>query len=151
MLTIRRWLPIATSLLAVLVGMAILYPRLEGQQESAAAEWNAATTAPRDYHIYTVEYKAKWNGKEKEVYRFDPGSLVVNRGEKIRLIFHGFHGKEHHLSIPAFHLKGTVKKGKETIFTLTPDQTGVFDILCHNHLTPEQNGPMIMQLAVIEP
>jgi plastocyanin len=116
------------------------YPALASQPTSTA----------RDIHLFTVEYKAKINGKEAEVYRFDPGQVIIQKGETIALHIHGFHGKEHHFSIPKLNIQGIVQKGKTSVVTFQAKQVGTFELICHNHYTTQQQGPMIGYITVVE-
>lgn len=103
----------------------------------------------RDIHLFTVEYQTKINHENKEVYRFDPGSLIVHKGETVRLHLHGFHGKEHHFQIPAFQVKGKVKKGETTTVTFTSSKLGTYELICDNHASENSFGPMLTYITVI--
>ncbi|MFC4548511.1 cupredoxin domain-containing protein [Paenactinomyces guangxiensis] len=88
---------------------------------------------------------------EVEAYRWDPGTIVVQKGESIRLHLHGLHGKVHRFSSPGLNIKGMVKKGEITTVTFQPNRNGTFELICHDHLTPETHGPMIGYITVINP
>ena len=117
--------------------------------------WNSAQTntdisPTREIHLLTVEYQHKLHNREQEVYRFDPGSITVHQGEKIRLHVHGFHGKVHTFSIPGLNVNGSVKKGDVATVNFTATKLGTYEIICHNHATTQKNGPMIAYLTVIK-
>jgi nitrosocyanin len=103
----------------------------------------------RDIHLFTVEYKATINNQPVEVYRWDPGQIVVKKGETIRLHLHGFHGSEHHFSIPEFQISGTLKKGELKTVQFRAKRIGTFEIICHTHQTPHLHGPMIGYITVV--
>ncbi|MFC7441702.1 cupredoxin domain-containing protein [Laceyella putida] len=153
MIKSTNWLVLFVASGLILLGIAVFRPNFPWYQDTptmgnstARANGKAVT---RDIHLFTVEYKANHAGKEVEVYRFDPGFVTVAKGEKIRFHIHGFHGKEHHFSIPSFHVKSTVKKGEVTTVEFTPDKTGTFEIICHNHMTDQHEGPMIGYITVV--
>lgn len=149
----RQWVYLLIGLVIAIIGAMALLPSIPWLKQAPTLD--KATTASvspvRDIHLFTVEYKATINGKEAEAYRWDPGTIVLYKGEKVRLHLHGFHGKEHYFSIPAFNMKGTVKKGQVTTVEFQPDRTGTFELICHNHSTPAAHGPMIGYITVINP
>ncbi|SEN79276.1 cupredoxin domain-containing protein [Lihuaxuella thermophila] len=150
----RQWIYFLIGLIVIaLAGVAALLPAIPWfKQEPSLDKAATATVSPvRDIHLFTVEYNAKMNDKKAEAYRWDPGTIVLHKGESVRLHIHGFHGKEHPFSIPAFHLKGTVKKGQVTTVEFQPDRTGTFELICHNHLTSAAHGPMIGYITVVNP
>src|SRR4051794_7231565 len=52
-----------------------------------------ANAQVREIHMVTVEYKATMkDGKEIEVYRWDPGTINVEAGEKVNLYINGING-----------------------------------------------------------
>jgi nitrosocyanin len=92
-----------------------------------------------------VEHKATIDNQAVELYRWDPGQIVVKKGETIRLHLHGFHGKEHHFSIPEFQITGMLKKGEVKTVEFRAKRVGTFEIICHSHQTP----PMIGYITVV--
>ncbi len=110
----------------------------------------ATEEAARVIHLYTIEHNATINGQKAEVYRWDPGQIVVKKGETVSLHIHGFHGKEHIFSIPKLNIKGKVHKGMTTTVTFSADQPGTYELICHNHFTSQQHGPMIGYITVID-
>lgn len=60
-------------------------PALGGQNEQI-----------REIHMVTGEFKSTTDdGKEIEAYRWDPGTIFLEKGEKVRLKILGVNGKEH--------------------------------------------------------
>ncbi|SDL88890.1 cupredoxin domain-containing protein [Bacillus sp. OK048] len=103
----------------------------------------------REIHMVTVEYKSKMkDGKEIEVYRWDPGNISINAGEKVNLYISGVNGEEHPFYIEGTDIKGTVKKGQETLVSLQFDKEGTYRLICEVHGDREHNGPMIADIIV---
>jgi heme/copper-type cytochrome/quinol oxidase subunit 2 len=103
----------------------------------------------REIHMVTVEFKTKMkNGKEIEAYRWDPGTIVLEKGEKAKLFITGINGEEHPFYIEGTKIKGTVKKGEETIVPLQFDKEGTYRIICEVHSDRAHNGPMIADIIV---
>lgn len=103
----------------------------------------------REIHMVTGEFKSKLpNGKEMEAYRWDPGTIVLSKGEKVNLVISGINGAEHPFSIEGTNIKGIVKKGEDTIVPLQFDREGYYRLICHTHSSREDNGPMIAYIIV---
>ncbi|WP_409270311.1 cupredoxin domain-containing protein [Neobacillus sp. SCS-31] len=108
-----------------------------------------AGSPPREIHMVTGEFMATLpNGKKIEAYRWDPGTIFMEKGEKVRLIIYGVNGKEHPFSIENTSIKGTVKKGEETAVDLSFDKEGTYRLICHVHPDKEHHGPMIAYIVV---
>ncbi|MFF2450094.1 cupredoxin domain-containing protein [Neobacillus sp. NPDC058068] len=103
----------------------------------------------REIHMVTVEFKTKMkNGKELEVYRWDPGSISMKQGEKVNLFISGINGEKHPFYIEGTKIKGTVKKGEETIVPLQFNKAGTYRIICEAHSDRSHNGPMVADIVV---
>jgi plastocyanin len=103
----------------------------------------------REIHMVTVEFKSNMtNGKEIAVYRWDPGTISLKKGEKVRLFINGVNGEEHPFYIEGTKIKGTVKKGKETIVHLRFEKAGTYRLICELHSDSAHNGPMIADIIV---
>ncbi|UOQ95339.1 hypothetical protein MUO14_10635 [Halobacillus shinanisalinarum] len=103
----------------------------------------------RVINLVTGEFKSETaDGKELEAYRWDPGTIYVEKGEQFRLSIYGVNGKEHPFTIEGTDVKGIVKKGKETIVDLKFDEEGVYRLICNTHSSIESNGPMIAYIVV---
>lgn len=100
-------------------------------------------------HIITTEFESETeDGKEIEVYRWDPGTIFVPKGKEVTLSFYGVKGKEHPFFIEGTDVKGKVKKGEETRYKVRFDEEGIYRIVCTTHPTIEKNGPMISYIVV---
>lgn len=103
----------------------------------------------REIHMVTGEFKSTTeDGKEIEAYRWDPGTIFVEKGEKVRLKILGVNGKEHPFIIEGTDIKGIVKKGQETVVPLQFDKEGVYRLICLTHPTADSSGPMIAYIVV---
>ena len=78
-----------------------------------------------------------------DAYAFVPGTIVVNQGEEVLLQFYGVNGDEHHITIEAFGQEFTVLRGQLTEVRFVADQTGIFEIVCHDH-PPTMVGHLIV-------
>lgn len=132
-------------ILAISVGSTLYF--LNNQAESVFTIQD--TENVREIHMVTGEFKSKLpNGKEIESYRWDPGTIVISKGEKVNLIIYGVNGAEHPFSIEGTDIAGVVKKGEETVVPLHFTKEGTYRLICHTHETKEQNGPMIAYIVV---
>lgn len=103
----------------------------------------------REIHMVTAEVKTKMkNGKEMEAYRWDPGTVVLEKGEKVKLFITGINGEEHPFYIEGTSIKGTVKKGEETVVPLQFEKEGTYRLICEAHSDRKHNGPMIAYIVV---
>lgn len=103
----------------------------------------------RDIHLVTGEFKGKTiGGVDIEAYRWDPGTILVHKGEKIRLNILGINGREHPFLIEGTSIKGTVKQNEETIIPLQFQKKGVYRLICLTHPDKMHNGPMIAYIMV---
>ncbi|WP_201715113.1 cupredoxin domain-containing protein [Rossellomorea arthrocnemi] len=99
--------------------------------------------------LVTGEFKSETaNGKEIEAYRWDPGTIVVEKGKEVELRIYGVNGMEHPFYIEGTDVQGTVKKGKETVVNVTFSKEGTYRLICETHETIENNGPMIAYIVV---
>jgi len=103
----------------------------------------------REIHMVTGEFKTTLkNGQEIESYRWDPGTVILEKGEKVKLFISGINGEKHPFYIEGTNIKGTVKKGEETIVPLQFDKEGTFRLICEVHSDRSHNGPMIAYIVV---
>jgi plastocyanin len=84
-------------------------------------------------------------------YTYDPGSLVVNKGDTVVLTIHNLKGDHHIVDIPAFGINEVkIVRGEERKFTFKADKAGLFVIDCKNHVSAEKEGPMKAYLFVLD-
>ncbi|MDQ0268427.1 cupredoxin domain-containing protein [Cytobacillus purgationiresistens] len=103
----------------------------------------------REIHMVTGEYKTKMpSGEEVEVYRWDPGTIFLEKGEKVNLKILGVMGSEHPFYIEGTDIKGTVAKGEETVVPLEFDKKGTYQLICDTHAHHGEAGQMIAYIVV---
>lgn len=103
----------------------------------------------REIHMVTGEFKSKLpDGKEIEAYRWDPGTIFLEKDEKVNLKILGVNGDEHPFIIEGTEIKGMVKRGEETVVPLQFEKEGVYRLICLTHPDKEKNGPMIAYIVV---
>ncbi|MED4227626.1 cupredoxin domain-containing protein [Neobacillus cucumis] len=103
----------------------------------------------RQIHMVTGEFKSTMkDGKEIEAYRWDPGTIILKKGEKVNLIISGINGAEHPFYIEGTSIKGTVKKGEDTFVPLQFQKEGTYRLICEMHRDRAHNGPMIAYIVV---
>ncbi|MCM3724194.1 cupredoxin domain-containing protein [Neobacillus cucumis] len=103
----------------------------------------------RQIHMVTGEFKTTLkDGKEIEAYRWDPGTIVLKKGEKVNLIISGINGNEHPFYIEGTTIKGTVKKGHDTLIPLQFQKEGTYRLICEVHPDRAHNGPMIAYIVI---
>ncbi|CAG5084051.1 Putative uncharacterized protein [Thermobacillus xylanilyticus] len=101
------------------------------------------------YHLVTGEFSSTGpNGQKIEVYRWDPGHIVVSRGQPVELQITGVNGGSHPFVIEGLGVRGIVRKGETTVVRFTPEHAGTYPIVCLTHRDLEQNGPMVGYIRV---
>ncbi|NQD67009.1 hypothetical protein HP456_13925 [Bacillus haikouensis] len=101
------------------------------------------------FELVTGEFKThNAEGEEIETYRWDPGTIVVEKDKAVQLRIHGVNGESHPFYIEGTNVKGTVKKGEETIVDVTFSKEGTYRLICESHHSMKNNGPMIGYIIV---
>ena len=116
-----------------------------------ATETTGTSTAAKKFtiNIVTGELKStRDDGTEIEAYRWDPGTIYVPKDESVILSIYGVNGKEHPFYIEGTNIKGTVKKGKETVLNIHIKKEGLYRLICTAHHDINHNGPMIAYIVV---
>lgn len=140
----RQILFVVIILFIVAITTAIWIVDRSNTQMAATAGGTA-----REIHLVTGEFKTVTDsGKELEAYRWDPGVILLNKGEKVNLKILGINGKEHPFFIEGTDIKGIVKKGEETIIPLEFHKEGTYRLICSTHVDKNSNGPMIAYIVV---
>ncbi|MBM7602174.1 heme/copper-type cytochrome/quinol oxidase subunit 2 [Metabacillus crassostreae] len=88
------------------------------------------------------------DGKKIEAYRWDPGTIVIPKGEDVSLSIYGVNGKEHPFYIEGTDIKGVVKKGEETVIPLHFNEEGTYRLICDTHTHNGHGVPMIAYIVV---
>jgi plastocyanin len=145
-LVVRKRVLYIVGFIALLAIIGSLWMSLTQDATPAIGQQNETI---REIHLVTGEFKASTeDGKEIEAYRWDPGTIFVEKGEKVRLKILGVNGKEHPFIIEGTDIKGIVKKGEETVVPLEFDKEGTYRLICLTHPSADNSGPMIAYIVV---
>lgn len=129
---------------AALVVVVIVFLNWNGSRPVSGQQAPA-----RVFQLVTTEIKSTTeDGKEIEIYRWDPGSITVNRGELTELHITGVSGSSHPFVIEGLGVRGTVTKGKTTVVSFTADKPGTYPIVCLTHKDMRHDGPMVGYITV---
>lgn len=136
-----------------LAGMALLLLASSATavwlKQSAAAPVDGQPDGLRVIHMVTGEFKTTAaNGSTIEAYRWDPGTVFVEKDERVNLVLYGVNGDSHPFYIEGTNMKGEVKKGKETSVIFQAPKEGVYRIICLTHPDKNHQGPMIGYIVV---
>ena len=143
------------GVLGLLIGLLLLPWGLGSAQGQSAT---------KEFMLVTGEWQ--WKAKEGEApvvdrnrgsvkvmtrYTYDPGFLVVNKGDTVVLTIHNLKGDHHIVDIPAFGINEVkIVRGEERKFTFKAAKAGLFVIDCKNHVSGEKEGPMAAYLLVLD-
>lgn len=122
-----------------------------------------AQAAEKEFIIVTGEWKWKakpgeapvvdrnlGSVKEIERYVFNPGFIVVNKGDTVVLRIHDVKGSKHLIEIKAFGVPETeINRGEEKTIRFVANKAGTFKMVCNNHVSPEKEGPMVGYIYVL--
>lgn len=132
---------------AIIVILGLFYLNSEPSEHIPAAA--ADLTNERTIHMVTGEFKATTpEGETIEAYRWDPGTIPVQKGENVKLSIYGVNGESHPFIIEGLDIKGEVRKGEETIVSFKAEKEGIYRIICLTHPDIAHNGPMIGYIVV---
>jgi plastocyanin len=134
----------AAVLLMLLGGLAFQWVR-----SHQAAPVDGQAEGLRIIHMVTGEFKTTLaDGTSLESYRWDPGTIFVEKGERVNLVIYGVNGESHPFYIEGTSIKGEVKKGKETSVIFQAPKEGVYRLICLTHPDKNHDGPMIGYIVV---
>jgi heme/copper-type cytochrome/quinol oxidase subunit 2 len=116
--------------------------------------WNTplfAQTSVKHVWIVTNEIKvaAKQGKPEMEVYRWDPGTIVLHQGDHVMFHIYGVKGASHPFALEGYPVKGIVLQGQVTKIAFTADKAGTFPLVCLSHTDLAHHGPMIAYVEVL--
>lgn len=141
----RRHLWLGGLALIILAG-GLLFLRLRVSGDHPV---DGQPEGPRTIHMVTAEAKTVLgDGSSLEAYRWDPGTVFVEKGEEVNLVLYGVNGDSHPFYIEGTQIKGEVKKGKETTVLFQASEEGVYRLICLTHPDKNHNGPMIGYIVV---
>jgi heme/copper-type cytochrome/quinol oxidase subunit 2 len=141
----RKWIVLtALSLVVLMCSILFFKPSALPVTGDSSPDHKVFT-----FQMVTGEFASKdGSGHELESYRWDPGTIVVPKGEDIQLSIYGVNGKEHPFFIEGTNAKGVVKKGEETVLNLRFSKEGTYRLICTAHPDIDHNGPMIGYIVV---
>ncbi|MBI2878083.1 MAG: hypothetical protein HYY20_14495 [Candidatus Tectomicrobia bacterium] len=94
------------------------------------------------YRLNEPDDKGNWS---TSTYRWEPGAIFVNRGDKVELRIWGVNGAVHDAHIEGLVSNFTVQRGQLTIVSFTAKKAGTYKIHCGTH------GPSMEALLVVLP
>lgn len=145
----RVWIIKRKHLFLAAAALLLLLSGLLYMNRGSIVPTAAEPTAERTIHMVTGEFKSTTaDGKTIEAYRWDPGTVVVQKGERIKLSIYGVNGQSHPFLIEGLNISGEVTKGKETVVHFTANQEGTYRIICLTHTDIAHSGPMIGYIVV---
>ena len=109
-----------------------------------------AETKVKTFDVVAVEFDGvdPNTGKEREVYRWDPGTIVVRQGDRVRLNIHGLNGDKHPFLIEGLDIQGEVVRGQVQTVEFVAKEKGVHRLVCLVHTDAQNEGPMIGYIVV---
>jgi plastocyanin len=141
---VRKW-----QLAALAVGICVVAALTIFWDRGEAITSDAMPVGERVIHMVTGEYSTTTkDGNEIEAYRWDPGTVFVNKGENVKLKILGINGDTHPFIIEGMNIQGVVKKGAETVVNFYASKEGIYRIICTTHPDAVNNGPMIGYIVV---
>lgn len=103
----------------------------------------------REIDMITIEFRTKTNdGKELVVQRWDPGTIFLEKDEKVNLYISATNGEDHPFHIEGTNIKGIVKKGGTTMVPLQFEEEGTYRLICDTHVHRDHSIPMIGYIVV---
>ncbi|WP_307335763.1 cupredoxin domain-containing protein [Metabacillus malikii] len=139
----KKWL--VFIVIVLILSSSFLYYYME-RSTTTFSETDEVSTL--EYHMVTGEFSTTTKDGEKiEAYRFDPGTIIVPKGEKVTLHIFGVNGEEHPFYIEGADIRGIVKKGEETTVPLYFKEEGTYKLICDAH---SQNGTKMIAYIVVD-
>ncbi len=94
------------------------------------------------YVLKKPDEKGRW---EVSTYRWDPGTIVVNEGDRVTLEIIGINGADHPFTIEGYWISDVVRRGQITRVTFVADKPGIFKIICRKHAPSMQADLVVMR------
>lgn len=94
------------------------------------------------YNLRKPDDKGRW---EVSTYRWDPGTIVVNQGDRVTLEIVGINGDEHPFTIEGYWISEVVRRGQITRVTFLADKAGIFKVICRKHAPAMQADLVVLE------
>lgn len=94
------------------------------------------------YALKKPDDKGRW---EVSTYRWDPGTIVVNQGDRVTLEIVGINGDEHPFTIEGYWISDVVRRGRITRVTFLADKAGIFKVICRKHAPAMQADLVVLE------
>ncbi len=124
---------------SLLLGLLIIFlfvaactptqPRTPRQTETASNIPTSTTPEPTNTPAPEVEAPVKEFHITAQQFQFDPDTITVNKGDKVRIILTSL-DVEHGFAIREFNVNAAVSKGQEQTIEFVADNIGDFDFFC---------------------
>lgn len=103
----------------------------------------------REIDMITAEFKTKTNdGKDVTIQRWDPGTVYLEKDEKVNLYITVVNDEDHPFYIEGTNIHGIAKKGEQTLVPLQFDKEGTYRLICETHAHRDHTVPMIAYIVV---
>jgi len=139
----KKWLFFVVA--AILMGSLYFFTN------EAAPTFQSSQASNKDmtFNMITAEFATTTaDGKKIEAYRWDPGTIVIPKNQDVTLELFGVNGDEHPFYIEGTNIKGTVKKGEETVIPLHFKEEGTYRLICDTHSHEGHSVPMVAYIVV---
>lgn len=134
----------AESVMAPPQNRVIYINAVEFKGATTVPELSAPTTDPSD--VGKGFGGVKWVAEDKwqvASYTWNPVTIVVNQGDKVKLVYFGVNGNEHEVLIEGYDIEFVLNRGRFVEVEFTADKPGIFKIGCDNH-KPNMNGQLVV-------
>jgi heme/copper-type cytochrome/quinol oxidase subunit 2 len=112
--------------------------------EDAAVINQQSNGDAREIDMITAEFKTN-DGK---AYRWDPGTVFLEKDENVKLYIKAVNGGDHPFYIEGTDIKGTINEGEEVVVPLQFDKEGTYRLICETHADRDHSVPMIAYIVV---
>lgn len=119
------------------------------KQEDLTVSGQQSNDSIREIDMITIEFHTKTkDGKNLVVQRWDPGTIFLEKEEKVNLYISATNGEDHPFHIEGTDIKGVVKKGGTTVVPLQFKEEGTYRLICDTHAHRDHSIPMIGYIVV---
>lgn len=141
------------TLLLFITAAIVLVAAFFGYNLIKEGDLPASTQQPndniREIDMISIEFQSKTkDGKDLIVQRWDPGTIFLEKGEKVNLYISATGGEDHPFHIEGTNIKGTVKSGGTTMVPLQFKEDGTYRLICDTHAHRDHSIPMIGYIVV---